>query len=699
VPYPGETRVVGIHGFGVSASVSPIVPGSSVTWSSSGGQFSPNPSPQQGYASGSTFKSDSVGSYDISADWQEQHSNGGTLVVVKSDLEADGVTEEHEETPGLFLAANSPRHRFQFHVEYPEGLQYKRVTFSIGDAPVEVWSDEEDGHRLDGEGGSGMIWDNIQPGDPAELGEGHNNWGDLPTQVWLKPTRPTTSGPATLQLTVTSWCYRFETEEHLTAGGDVDTVNLNVVGIDLSASGTDEASEEDPGAFVGVNNDDDDGDGVVDYEDANGVAGEDDLVPITLSISGPGPEGVVLSWTNGSKVGVYAGSDKSGPVSSGTHYAFNQLPKTLYVEGKQASGGMRDVTFALAYKEEGGTAKDIVNFTVVEVDLSAWDLHSEVPEQQEENPGVFIHFNVDNDNANVNGDQPIADYTEVGPVNGEDDTEALVAAVTPAGLEHGTLTLVRTNESAKVWKDAQKGAGNKVVVDVDSRVWDMSVAADRSDFNAVRTNLRAEGCGGGASGLALQYKDPNGALRTSDTVDYTFIAALCGRQPMPIERIWASGLYPDLIHCEWSITGQATNVYNCFAWSVDEQNHWYSPAEMDQVYGNANNLLDDEDLDRFYELKMSWERIAGGTDEDKASQAEATYYSYGAPWDYVNHPENPPGAGGHAARNATKLVPPCTCGAGQWVMYSSKLGQAVRIEHVWNQLNESSYGSPDIFYH
>jgi len=50
-------------------------------------------------------------------------------------------------------------------------------------------------------------------------------------------------------------------------------------------------------------------------------------------------------------------------------------------------------------------------------------------------------------------------------------------------------------------------------------------------------------------------------------------------------------------------------------------------------------------------------------------------------------------SGYHAARKK-----PCSCGAGKWYMFSSKCGSAERIEHVWDQLNSESYGSPIRYY-
>jgi len=98
-------------------------------------------------------------------------------------------------------------------------------------------------------------------------------------------------------------------------------------------------------------------------------------------------------------------------------------------------------------------------------------------------------------------------------------------------------------------------------------------------------------------------------------------------------------------------------------------------------------------MDAFYDDKKSWSLITTGPDEEKAKDAETMYYPYSSAWHW-DQPEPPdPGDGYHAARNKG-----CGCGAGKWIMYESKCGAVDRIEHVWNQLNGSIYGSPGRFY-
>lgn len=83
------------------------------------------------------------------------------------------------------------------------------------------------------------------------------------------------------------------------------------------------------------------------------------------------------------------------------------------------------------------------------------------------------------------------------------------------------------------------------------------------DFSPLRSDHRSTSSPGTGGFLHL--------LLCFDKVKYTFISADCGRQPQtdpPNERNTAKSSFPNLVHAEWSITAEATNVYNCIAWSA-----------------------------------------------------------------------------------------------------------------------------------
>ena len=156
-------------------------------------------------------------------------------------------------------------------------------------------------------------------------------------------------------------------------------------------------------------------------------------------------------------------------------------------------------------------------------------------------------------------------------------------------------------------------------------------------------------------------------------MNYTYIPALCGRQPTPQERSVAQGKYPNLVHCEWSITGEATSTYNCIAWSVGVTNEWFW-WEVDDA-GDMDGVIEESDFDAFY-------ADYGYVPTDDINQAVILLYRDPA----HAAPDNPDGIT-HAARRAG-----CNCGAGRWTMFESKRGRNVRIEHRRDQLSGGYYG-------
>ena len=109
---------------------------------------------------------------------------------------------------------------------------------------------------------------------------------------------------------------------------------------------------------------------------------------------------------------------------------------------------------------------------------------------------------------------------------------------------------------------------------------------------------------------------------------------------------------------------------------MDESSFWYSQAYIAHNYGNKDDVFEIEDMDAFYYETKAWLDIGSGTEEEQAEQAEAIYYS-----------------NFHAARKKS-----CSCGSDKWIMYESKGGQMVRFEHVWDQANSTTYGTPIRFY-
>jgi hypothetical protein len=361
-----------------------------------------------------------------------------------------------------------------------------------------------------------------------------------------------------------------------------------------------------------------------------------------------------------------------------------EKPSELWLEATAASGGPQGDSASLNY--EGRTTvntgghMDSVKITACEVDLAATDLYGTVAEGDEEDPGALVHYNVDNDNSSDNSQgapkHPGGDYLEDGPVTGENDPLPMTMSLAP-DLREGIVTLSRGGSGVRVWKSAQKGAGNEILVDQDGKIWDLADDQQRTDFTGLSNSLYVEGSDGAVGALALIYFPPGGAEAIDDLVIYHFTAADCGDQPRTDngKRQQFEAAFPSLVRCEWSITAPPSGVYNCIAWSVGETDVWYNklyhnpPGDVgiDKEYGDDDGVFELSDMDAFYLDKKGWTPSAQGP-----TDAQAIYYS-----------------GFHAARKRT-----CACGGGRWLMFESKCGEADRIEHVWEQLNGGAYGDP-----
>lgn len=329
---------------------------------------------------------------------------------------------------------------------------------------------------------------------------------------------------------------------------------------------------------------------------------------------------------------------------------------------------------------------DQASATFVTVNASANSLFGTVSEQNEETQGAYAHCNVDNDNYTVN---TTADKDEGGPVAGENDLVALQVGVSPLP-DIGTVAL-NTQAAFQVWKNPAKGAANLIVGPGAEKTWDLTNSTQRSDFIAVCGSLFTEGVQDNTSGnLALEYRLTS---TLDDKIKYNLVAATCGDQPTPAQRVDLGGAFPGLIHCEWSITAPADDVYNCIAWSVGETNTWYNANRIDIQYGDNDGVFETSDMDRFYKAKSGLLPNASG-----AKDAQVMYYPLPSDWAYGVDPMPTPGYHGAARKGCTCMHVDDTVFVPGKYMFESKCGQAERIEHVWNHLNGSSYGSPSRFY-
>ncbi len=512
-----------------------------------------------------TCKFNAIGIYTVSLEVEDNEGATDvfncTVYVVKVDLDIDGVDEDDEDDPGGYIAVNSDDDNENSTQDKNDGgtvdneddlvkisLSLEPSTLnegciklqagSVGQNLIRVWTDRTKGTQLN-------VINPTDPEDPT-----HAIW-DLSEE----------SFPATL------WVEGYQYDLYYSGGlilyyytkystVDSDGVIFNPVEVQLIMDGVaNEDKEEFPGNFIGLNDDDDNDNGWPDYMDDeyDDSSAEDDMLKIYLMDAQPNNK---LSGTmtfdessEGSKVTVWK-PDYADPYNK-KKFERITLPKTFdtpheggqnpwfYVEGISQSISQGDVEFSLSYTVGGKTFKDVINLTVVGVNLKATDLDGNVVSNQyEEDPGAFLHFNIDNDNDSDNSVPPSpstklpgADYSETtNPVTNEDDVKSLEMSLLPS-LDFGQVVLSNPS-TAKIWKSPTKGSSNLVLAGSESKTWDLSVEEERNDFLDLCSTLYVEGMNIGSGDVVLIYEYPVvGNDIHSDKVCYDFIAAYCGDQP------------------------------------------------------------------------------------------------------------------------------------------------------------------------
>jgi len=200
-----------------------------------------------------------------------------------------------------------------------------------------------------------------------------------------------TGGPLDLLFTVESesdgTCGPVQT------GGCSTTAVINVCAVDLEIPGVAENDEANPGGFLCLNDDDDDNNGTADKDDTPPTVGEDDLLPIMLTIDSCESGGVVTlkAEAGASKIKAYLNADRTNEVTLPATWTDPNFPPIIYIEGIMASDAPRDVRLKLRYTQPNGTlCMDSVKLTVVAVtdvnvhssDSETYKVASVLPPQQ-----------------------------------------------------------------------------------------------------------------------------------------------------------------------------------------------------------------------------------------------------------------------------------------------------------------------------
>ncbi|MCK4642983.1 fibronectin type III domain-containing protein [bacterium] len=375
----------------------------------------------------------------------------------------------------------------------------------------------------------------------------------------------------------------------------------------------------------------------------------------------------------------------------------------------------------VSIKARSGKLEDTISLQVYKFDISVKDIYGGVVSEDEEtNPGAFIHYNTDNDNKKRIGLDSYPDYKKkVLNVQGEDDLKQIEIIIDPIPNK-GSINLKRSRGILYYWKHKEKGDTNKLLLDLatygNEKNWDLSNENQRNDFDNVHESIWIEGFDDGIATNILEYKDVNGNIVCKDSILFTSTAAICGYQPNFIQSgqnyIFVGDLvkseFPKIVHCEWSILDPRNNKYNCIAWSVNISDKWvWGPFEDNQPLeqevggvthfnldkfgtttrnGFGNDKLDEDDFDALYEHYGY---------EETSDSAEADIILYKS--DDAKEPVRNPEGFTHAARKRA-------CDHHFGMMFESKLGNAWKIEHVQDHLNDKSnlekshYGQPYKYY-
>lgn len=429
----------------------------------------------------------------------------------------------------------------------------------------------------------------------------------------------------------------------------------------------------------------------------------------TVEAQGPGDKTVVI-FVNGVP---QSNLNDTDPIQShmrkrSIHFHEGETEKIVYMDTRAASQNS-DGEFSISCIAFDISASGLQNSISYSKDKSRWLRDIKVVPGDEESNNVYVHYNIDNDNMNAtSGGESIADKDEItAKVANEDDLAT--ATITFSSIpESGKFVLRRSNDSLKLYTDPEKDPSKEVKFDSsNSKIFNLP--KDTGELTALSSAfLYVEGYKSGESQLTLEYlhdyTDPDNKQTTEQTfgsnyIGYSFVAATLGNEPRPDQIAVltitpspdCSGIcFPRLVGAEWSVTNPSDGSYNCIANSVGLSNVWiadtmlgclsfpcismdsYKPfdhPDPTQTWNNNGQFDYPNDVNHFYVDVYKCKEAKGPDD------ADIIFYS-----------------GFHAARKVTDA------NADKWLMFESKLGGNIRIEHEYSQIEDSIYGTPVLYY-
>ncbi|MEX1026427.1 MAG: hypothetical protein WD049_00245 [Candidatus Paceibacterota bacterium] len=270
---------------------------------------------------------------------------------------------------------------------------------------------------------------------------------------------------------------------------DIDSDNNETV----ERSELEETIETDlPGKVLAMNNNDDDGNGTPDHNDSGPYASVDnDLKPAKLSYDNIGTDlaGLTLKLSHGPGIKLWTTQQKDSLLPLEFILESDVIPETIYIEG--TSVGQPSITWSLVQDRAEGLMvlhEDKVVTTVVDHEFQAFRPQTEgpqydsgtagealygnpfqkteVPHEHNEDPGVGIRRNGDDDDRDG-----IPDFTSTDTdIRGENDL--IQVDITMPPLQGVEYVLKRSNKNINVFVEPDKGgtaalhanSGNEKVV-------------------------------------------------------------------------------------------------------------------------------------------------------------------------------------------------------------------------------------------
>ncbi len=427
------------------------------------------------------------------------------------DMQVENVAEAEEETPGAFVplrdeGGGGENQRIRLDITgLPAGMP-GTVTLNAVDAGGES-SDRIQVYETES-GRSAMALPHVWSAATTPLGpEG--------ATLWIEGANPSTA------LRDAKLTLKYEHTQTICE----DEIDLIVVSVDLDVAGVADGDEFSIGRFVAVNNDDDNTNGVPDWDDDQPNADDNDLVEVDITgLLADLPGSVTLTVDSGADlIRMY---DRSGLLALPQTWTVASLASDpeaakLWVEGVAGSAALRDVQLTLAYTGPNVTRDDKVSFTIVAVDLDA----DGVPDDAEEDPGARVALNIDRDEDNRDATgNPLPDLADGDIVNNAsgavvtDDLLPLLRAISPADSafinDHEAKLFLSAPDIVRLWAvDAAGTTAEALPLDTNLIPQYFGDAAPRSDWS-----WYAEGIDCGDVILTLRLSNASGETVHEDRI-------------------------------------------------------------------------------------------------------------------------------------------------------------------------------------